>query len=1112
MLVTIQLRRDTAANWTSVNPVLGQGEIGTETDTGKAKMGTGTAAWTSLPYWQPAPGTFDAAGTSAAETTRAEAAEALLAPASALTAETARAEAAEALKAPLASPALTGTPTAPTATALTSSAQLATTAFTTGAVTAETARAETAEALAAPASALAAETARAEAAEALLAPKASPSFTGIPAAPTATALTSTTQVATTAFTTGAVSTETTRAQTAEALLAPKASPAFTGVPTAPTQTPGDTSTAIATDAFVAAAVIAGSSGGTLAGDVTGAAGTNTVGKIQGVAITAAEAALVSDLNNATARTATATLLPGEETVYSGSTAAQTLTLPASPPASSANTITNAASVAVTLAPGAGAALSNFGTTGNIVIPAGFSFAVVYIGTTWYVQTAGPGDFARSGALSVLAGGTGSVTAAGALANLGAMTASGGGQEVISAATVSAGTYTINLASGNVFNLTLDTSVTFTFTVASSTTACSFTLYVTQGGTGGYAATWPASVTWLGGIAPVLPAAAGAVAVLVFETLNGGAAWTGFTVPSLPLGVINGGIGGTSLNYYGLLAGGTTSTGPVQSVPSGTAGQFLQSAGSGALPVWASAFLTPVALQTASFTLAAGQFAPVSTAAGAVTATFPVAPPNLTMVGLKMTAQTGTNAITLQLGGSDVINVAGGLQTGTISMLDQGAVFIYYAAGAIWYSVANDLPLSQLDLRYPPLTGAAFTGSVAAPDFAPSGLAGATAASRYAGGTASGHPVTGTFVTGDWVVDQTGVIWICQAGGSPGTWGGLSVAAGLAANTFTGNQTAPAFISAGLTGATAASRYAGGTVSGAPASGAFLVGDWVIDQSGKIWVCTVAGSPGTWTNINTGGGGGAGLGGNTFTGAQIGPTFAATGLTGAASSSRYAGATVSGPPASGTFSTGDYVIDQSGTMWVCSAGGSPGTWSCPQAPATNWVPGDNGFLTSSYIPLWLMTAAAAPAAGYILFFRLPVRATMTISDLCIAGSAAAAATTSTGTYAAVISNSGTRLAVSADAGTIFGAAPVNGLFTVPMVTPTLVSPPWVYAAFLWNMTSEPSLFNSNSSGQARNAANSGLTAGSYQYASSASGQTAIGSAITLSGTNNSNAQPYWVGAR
>jgi hypothetical protein len=45
----IQVRRDTAANWTSVNPTLVAGEIGFETDTGKHKIGTGTA-WNSLPY------------------------------------------------------------------------------------------------------------------------------------------------------------------------------------------------------------------------------------------------------------------------------------------------------------------------------------------------------------------------------------------------------------------------------------------------------------------------------------------------------------------------------------------------------------------------------------------------------------------------------------------------------------------------------------------------------------------------------------------------------------------------------------------------------------------------------------------------------------------------------------------------------------------------------------------------------------------------------------------------------------------------------------------------------------------------------------------------------
>ena len=146
--------------------------------------------------------------------------------------------------------------------------------------------------------------------------------------------------------------------------------------------------------------------GSLAGDVTGTQAATAVGKIQGVAISAADANLVSGLNNATARTATATLLAGEETIFSGSTAAQTLTLPASPPASSINTLTNSATVSVTLAPGAGATLSNFGTSGNITIPAGYTFAVVYIGTTWYVQSAGPSDFAKNSALGVGNGGTG----------------------------------------------------------------------------------------------------------------------------------------------------------------------------------------------------------------------------------------------------------------------------------------------------------------------------------------------------------------------------------------------------------------------------------------------------------------------------------------------------------------------------------------------------------------------------------------------------------------------------------------------------------------------------------------------------------------------------------
>lgn len=47
----IRLRRDTAANWTSENPVLLAGEMGIETDTRKYKVGDGSTAWTGLSYY-----------------------------------------------------------------------------------------------------------------------------------------------------------------------------------------------------------------------------------------------------------------------------------------------------------------------------------------------------------------------------------------------------------------------------------------------------------------------------------------------------------------------------------------------------------------------------------------------------------------------------------------------------------------------------------------------------------------------------------------------------------------------------------------------------------------------------------------------------------------------------------------------------------------------------------------------------------------------------------------------------------------------------------------------------------------------------------------------------
>jgi hypothetical protein len=56
------------------------------------------------------------------------------------------------------------------------------------------------------------------------------------------------------------------------------------------------------------------------------------------------------------------------------------------------------------------------------------------------------------------------------------------------------------------------------------------------------------------------------------------------------------------------------------------------------------------------------------------------------------------------------------------------------------------------------------------------------------------------------------------------------------------------IPVGLTGAVEATRYVGATTSGAPVAGTFVVGDLVVDRgTGDHWVCTVAGTPGTWVS-------------------------------------------------------------------------------------------------------------------------------------------------------------------------------------------------------------------------------------------------------------------------
>jgi len=89
------------------------------------------------------------------------------------------------------------------------------------------------------------------------------------------------------------------------------------------------------------------------------------------------------------------------------------------------------------------------------------------------------------------------------------------------------TETLDITAGNVFKMTLDENITFTFSnPIASDDLTSFTLILIQDGSGTNTVTWPASVDWEDGTAPTLITTAGTVSILAFFTYDGGTIWHG----------------------------------------------------------------------------------------------------------------------------------------------------------------------------------------------------------------------------------------------------------------------------------------------------------------------------------------------------------------------------------------------------------------------------------------------------------------------------------------------------------------------------------------------------------------------------------------------------------
>lgn len=107
-------------------------------------------------------------------------------------------------------------------------------------------------------------------------------------------------------------------------------------------------------------------------------------------------------------------------------------------------------------------------------------------------------------------------------------------------------------------------------------------------------------------------------------------------------------------------------------------------------------LTPTAVKTTTYTAVVFDYVVCSTTSGGYTVTLPTAPADGSVIGVKIVAITGTNAVIVATGGTDVFNISSGGAALTLNLLDQD-VILQYKTGSpgIWYIVKGDPGFTSL---------------------------------------------------------------------------------------------------------------------------------------------------------------------------------------------------------------------------------------------------------------------------------------------------------------------------------------------------------------------------------------------------------------------------------
>jgi hypothetical protein len=128
---------------------------------------------------------------------------------------------------------------------------------------------------------------------------------------------------------------------------------------------------------------------------------------------------------------------------------------------------------------------------------------------------------------------------------------------------------------------------------------------------------------------------------------------------------------------------------------GTAASTVIVPGTLSATLQASAALTPTSVKTGPYTAATGDLVLVSTSGGNVTITLPTIPADKVQIGVKQVVLGTGNHVTVNAGGTDRFNVAGGASSITLTRVFQTVILQYQLSSGLWLVTGTD-PASPID--------------------------------------------------------------------------------------------------------------------------------------------------------------------------------------------------------------------------------------------------------------------------------------------------------------------------------------------------------------------------------------------------------------------------------